>query len=988
LDNLDARNQPNPDGYFDFIEGITIDTRKGRIFFPLVEPFGKDLRDRMTDFQTPEQDREKHLTADKYVFEELYDSTHTKAEQVAEKNKFVLKGHYRSSVSSDIYLNAMNVPRGSVQVTAGGVQLTEGVDYTVDYTLGRVKILNSGLLESGTPIKINLESNSLFRLQTKTLMGTHLNYKFSENFNLGATYMRLTERPLTSKVSMGEEPISNSIYGLNASYRTESQALTTLIDKLPLIETKEPSSITVDGEFAYLRPGQSKIIENYAFIDDFEGAQTKLELKTYINWYHSSAPLDFLNTNDREGIRSGYKRGKLSWFTIDPTFYSKSPPSLPDGELNSHYTREVKMEELFPERDEDIPGFESNIYTLNVVYYPEERGIYNFNTDDLNSEGLLNNPEENWGGMMREIITSDFETSNIEYIEFWMMDPFVENENSNGGDLYFHLGEISEDILRDSRKSFENGYSTTAEIKDVEQTEWGFVPRGQALNTSFNTNEGARQFQDVGLDGLGNFGENNNPEYAFHDSVTQYVDYVQANVANVEAKEKILSDPAADNYEYFLSSNHNENLHGIIERYKNYNGLEGNSPESQSTIESSKSSPDVEDINEDNTLNTTETYYQYRVRLAPQEMRVGENFIVDKVIGNEANGKKVNWYQFRIPIDLYEKTYGEISDFRSIRFMRMVLSGFEEQVVCRFATLELVRGEWRRYKFDLNTAATSLTFQNNTAADFEVSAVNIEENSTKEPIPYTLPPEVTRQNDPSNPQFKELNEQSLLLKVFNLQDNDARAVFKNVDFDFRQYKKIEMYIHAEELENQLVDNYELSAFVRIGSDYQDNYYEYEIPLEITKVNELRAILDESNDDKAKRYIWPDNNNLQLELNELVEAKKERNRLINKDPINYSTQIIYPYSKNPKIKVKGNPTISDVRQIMIGVRNRGDDSGTENDGLPKSVEVWFNELRLTGFNNKGGWAANGRMQVKMADLGVLNLAGATSTPGFGGIEQKV
>lgn len=274
LDQLDSRNEPNPDGKFDFVEGVTIYSRNGRIFFPELEPFGSDLAEKIIG--NPEiSGAEK--TAKKYVFQELYDSTKTKAKQIAEKNKFFLKGKYRSSSSSEIQLNAMNIPRGSVTVTAGGIPLTENQDYTVDYTLGRVKILNQGLLESGTPLKISLESNSLFNLQTKTLLGTHLDYRFSENFNIGATLMRLTERPLTEKVNMGDEPISNTMWGVNTSYRTESQLLTTIIDALPLLETKETSSIAFDAEFAHLIPGQSKAIDKdgIAYIDDFEGGSNQ-----------------------------------------------------------------------------------------------------------------------------------------------------------------------------------------------------------------------------------------------------------------------------------------------------------------------------------------------------------------------------------------------------------------------------------------------------------------------------------------------------------------------------------------------------------------------------------------------------------------------------------------------------------------------------------------------------------------------------------------
>ena len=980
LDSLDSRNEPGPDGVFDYIDGITIDTKKGRVIFPLLEPFGSDLRDRITGFQPDNAIRNK--TADKYVFEELYDSTQTKAKQIAEKNKFVLKGYYRSNSSSEIYLNAMNVPRGSVTVTAGGRILTEGQDYTVDYTLGRVKILNQGLLESGTPIKISLESNSLFKLQTKTLMGTHVDYKISDNFNVGGTVLRRTERPLTQKVNMGDEPISNTMYGFNTSYKTESQFLTTLIDKLPLIETKEPSSIAFDAEFAYLRPDQAKAVkqndESVAYIDDFEGAQTKIELKTYTSWSLASPPKgqpDLFPYANLDSLTSGYNRAKLAWYMVDPIFYNKNKrPAVKEEDLYSHYQREVKMKELFPEKDEEISGIAQRITMFDLAYYPTIRGPYNFNTREINdNDTLLQNPRTKWGGIMREIITSDFETSNVEYIEFWMMDPYAEKPDHKGGDFYIQIGEISEDILRDSRKAFENGLPTSEIVSDVDSTVWGRVPRGQALNKSFNTDPTTRVFQDVGFDGL-----RDEDERSF---------YVNTGSVPITDLPKLGQDISADNYQYFLGGDHDQEQHSILRSYLNFNGVDGNSPTSEQNSggnsQAAKTSPDVEDIDRDNTLNTTETYFQYHVSLRPNDLiNTGDNYIVDKreISSVSNNSTPVTWYQFRIPIDQWERKVGEIEDFKSIRFIRVLLHDFEEDVVCRFATFELVRGEWRRYDYELNTAGASLTQQQG-ETKFEVSAVNIEENTDKEPIGYVLPPGVDRVIDPSQTQLRELNEQSILLKVENLKDNDARSVYKNTKLDLRQYKRMKMWIHAAALINQedLIDDNEVTAFIRMGSDYQNNYYEYEMPLELSK----HYLSTDTN-------VW--RNQIDIELQEFVNIKKNRNNIDRNSPYENLSQTVYSEAigDNHRIKVKGHPSLSDIRQIMLGIRNPGD--GTEviiyNDGEDKSFEVWFNELRLTDFNNEGGWAATGRMQTKLADLGTFSVAGSTSQPGFGGIEQKV
>lgn len=977
LDNLDSRREPYPDGMFDFAEGITINSRNGRVIFPVVEPFGTHLEEQILGPDPYDDNYEKYKrSANKYVFKELYDSTQTKAQQIAEKNKFVLKGHYKSSSSSDIQLNAMNIPRGSVKVLAGGRELEENIDYTVDYTLGRVKILNQGIVESGTPIQIKLESNSLFNMQTKTLLGTHLDYKFSENFNLGGTILRLTERPLTNKVNIGEEPISNTIWGLNTSYRTESQLLTTVVDKLPFLETKEVSSFALDAEFAQLIPGQSKMIgkNGIAYIDDFEGAQTKIELKTFASWNLASAPEDprgtFYNSN-QTGLASGYGRAKLSWYIIDPLFYGSSSFKPGNVDVSSHEVRQIKQKELFPNRDDEISGFESRLSVFNLNYYPNERGPYNYDTD-LTTNGLLPNPEDRWAGLMREIVTTDFEASNIEFIEFWLMDPYVEREGHAGGEMYFHLGEISEDILRDSRKSFENGFPTTDELVNVDSTVWGYVPQGKSLVNAFDNDPDARRRQDIGLDGLNDISEGIRFP-AFQN----------------------LTDPAADNFEYYLSAEHDNNAHDVLQRYKSFNGLEKNSPVAEETgneyAAANKTTPDVEDINRDNTLNTAETYFQYHVSLRPQDFQVGSNYIVDsrEITNVEGNPLPVKWYQFRIPIDDWESKVGGIEDFRSIRFMRIILNGFEQDVVIRFATLNLIRGEWRRYKQDIYQSAPTVTEQTGETI-LEVSSVNIEENGSKVPVNYVLPPGITRMTDPNQPQVRQLNEQSLLLKAYELPDNDGRAVFKNVQLDLRQYKNLEMFIHAAEIpgyEGQLKDN-ELTAFVRIGSDYQNNYYEYEVPLAITPPGQYAS-------DEASK-VWPTANNIKLELSHLVDLKIERNQVMKDDPFVVSQNIYVktvdkedPSKGTNKIKVKGNPNLSNIRQIMIGVRNPGDDAANvTNDGENKSAEVWVNELRLTDFNNEGGWAANGQFQAKLADLGIVSIAGATSKPGFGSIEQTV
>ncbi|HQP81150.1 MAG TPA: cell surface protein SprA, partial [Paludibacteraceae bacterium] len=355
LDRLDSRNEPNPDGKFDYVEGFTVNSSTGRIYFPVVEPFGEHLRKAIGN----------DAIADKYVFQELYDSTLVIARELSEKNKFRLAGEYQASSGSEIRLNAMNVPRGSVKVTAGGRQLVENVDYTVDYTMGTVTILNQSVLAAGTPIDVSLENQSTFNLQRKTLLGTHLEYQFNKNFSVGGTIMHLSEMPLVTKTEMGSEPIANTIWGLNASYRGESQWLTNVIDKIPGINATAPSTIVFNGEFAHLIPGHRKIKHNsgYAYLDDFESTKTGIDLRYPYYWHLASTPYDpapdalFSEAAKSNDVNYGKNRALMSWYSIDNSVFNRNNSTTPehirrDKDLQSnHLTREVLEQEIFPNRE-------------------------------------------------------------------------------------------------------------------------------------------------------------------------------------------------------------------------------------------------------------------------------------------------------------------------------------------------------------------------------------------------------------------------------------------------------------------------------------------------------------------------------------------------------------------------------------------------------------------------------------------------------------
>lgn len=993
LDNLNSQLDREPDGYFDFIDNVTVMVDRGKIVFPVTEPFGSYLASKLRDPKL----------ISKYVFQELYDSTQTTARQMAEKNKFKLTGQYSAESGSEIRLNATSIPQGAVKVTAGGVPLTENTDYTVDYNMGTVRIINQALIESQTPIQVSLESNQFFGFQTKSLVGTHLDYRFSDNFNLGGTFLHLNERPYTQKVNFGEEPISNTIWGLNTSYKTESQFLTNLIDKIPLLSTSTPSTFSFFGEFANLIPGHSRAITNAgnSYIDDFEASEIPLDLKSFNAWTIASLPQGqeqlFPESRFNNNPVSGYNRAKLSWYVIDPLFLrngSSTPGHIKeDANLqSSNFVREIYENEIFPLK-ESASGIPTNLTVLNLAFYPSEKGPYNYDTDPtqyskgMNPDGNLNDPKSRWGGMMREILTSDFETANIQYIKFWVMDPFVENQSLSGGDLYINLGNISEDILRDSRKSFENGLPGSPDVKNVDTTAWGRVPTVQAVVHAFDNAPESRKYQDVGLDGLSD-----------SDEEAYFGNYLQKSmlITTPEAYERIRQDPSNDDFHYFRGSDYDAQQKGILDRYKKYNGLEGNSPTSEMSKESYPTSgstlPDMEDINRDNTLSETESYYQYKVSMRSEDLVVGKNFVVDMIENNDvtlANGhkSKVKWYQFKIPITEYQNIIGPIRDFKSIRFMRMFLKNFNDPIVMRFAKIDLVRAEWRKYNISFMEGGERVTVPEPADGTFEISSVSIEENAGKQPVNYVLPPGFDRITDPQNPQLRQLNEQAMVLRVLNLEDGDARAAYRNVNLDIRQYRRLRMEVHAEAVIGQQLRDDELTAFVRIGSDYKGNFYEYEIPLKLTPPAP-NGYSNKSDADRA--IVWPEANSFNIDLSLLQEAKQERNRQMQLPGSSLSVSDVFVYNNgSARISVSGNPNLSNVRVIMVGVRNP---IKTRNplldDGNPKYGEVWVNELRLSDFVENGGWAANAHFQARLADLGTVDMVGQTSTPGWGSIEKKV
>ena len=977
LDRLNPYNDPQPDGNFDFVDKLTVNRETGLIIFPYLHPFDSALRQLFAQETNPTT---RDFLNQKYVYSELYNDTKAAAELLATKNKFYIVGSFKAGSGKDIIIQGFNIAQGSVKVYAGGTPLQEGTDYTVDYTFGKVTILNEGILSSGKNITINYEQQDPFAFQTRSLLGTRFDYKLNDDINIGSTVLYYNERPLISRNLIGTEPARNLQYGVDLNLRKDSRVLTKMVDALPFLQTKETSTVNLNAEFAQLLPGTSNIVngDGTSFIDDFENSATPYSLLNPTGWKLSTIPKTPDNRFDPSGgalndVTAGYKRAKIAWYQIDNQFYTGGnnrfkPPNITEDDLQNHYVRAVSPQEIFPNFDPFIGNFNEQIF--DIAFYPSERGPYNYNPD-LNPDGTLKNPTTNWGGITTAIRTEvDFDKANIEYLEFWMLDPFINTEkgrindgrgnnepNTTGGQLVFHLGSISEDLMRDGKHAFENGLPADGNLVGggALENNWGYVTTQQYLNNAFDNSGEARANQDVGLDGVGNSKE--------ADSFSAFV-----NAVNPAARQVVLEDPSADDFQHFFGDELDARDAKILERYKNYNGLENNSPISGSNDQFSKSGttiPDNEDLNQDNTLSDLDEYYTYNIDLRPSTVQVGRKYIVDQITSQE--NPEATWYLFRIPVRQFDDKVGDINGFKSIRYARMYMTGFSQPVVLRLAKFRAVGNKWRRYEGNLEESTFGETLEPN-LDNFSVSVVNVEENGSgnSEKPAYIEP--LQRDRDVTSTQQRRLNEQSVQLCVTDLQDGDARAIYKNVTMDFFNYGRVKMFLsaHGANLEDD-----QLHGFVRMGTDFDENYYEIEIPLKITTPGSSTI-----------ESIWPEDNQVDLDLDELYALKAQRDRE------SFPLGETFPRS-GPKqvgkhlIRILGRPDLSQVQVLMIGVRNP-----RTTDAQAKDVCLWANELRLTDFDRTAGWAANVVLNTKLADLGTITGSVRHISFGYGGVQSKI
>ena len=1000
LDRVNSQGEPSPNNELDFNTG-TLDARNGRIVFPYLEPFGERIKEIYEESDLPPDDVEEAI--DQYAFPELYTETRTNARQRSRNNIYEMKGVSRGGVQESFNLGYALV-EGSVSVTANGVELTEGTDYEVDYSIGSIIITNDRYLQSGQEIEIDYENQQAVQIQQTTFTGLRANYEVAENINFGGTYFSLRERPNQDKLLVGDEPVNSSIFGFDGSAEFEAPWLTRALDWLPILSTREESRISISGEFAQLRPDVShppavrRAIDDgqlfpdeergISYIDHFEGSRRTIDLSRAGRWHLAAAPkgipgydddMDNPATSLDDHVQRSDMRAQFSWYSVPRAIQrltGVNPGDYPE-------TQPVAVQDVFPNRD--VQRGEDRLQTLDVYYNPHDRGPYNYNYElrDL----LENRRSEMWGGMTTTLPSGqdNFRRDNIEFLEFWVQPMLPEGREGRpadiedySGTLYIDVGTINEDVMATGVLNTEDGL---ARARNREQDARGrsYVGRPTPDMTGQFSSETIAE-ENVGLDGAvsgdGEFSE----QVLFADFLNRMED---SFADDPEMLQRILDDPSNDQFVYFEEAQmEGKPLHKRFHRMHGY--YEGNAL-SEGNRRPVTNRPNTEGLLNNARLNTEDSYFQYEVNFNPADtsaLSIGDNYVVDKVEGpNPAD----RWYLIRIPLREYERRVGNIDDLERVSHIRMWMSGYEEPFTARFASMELVGNQWQ--------LAPELSEIDNNGTNFQVATINIEENANRQPIPYRTPIGAIRPVDRTQQEQTRGNEQSLQLNVENLRSGDTRFIRRNYTeaLDLLNYDNLRMFVHGEGYERRE----DIELVLRFGNDLESNYYEYRQPISPTDPHyafqqiggEDGTGLDSATEREESDRVWmPDSNNVNIVLSALNALKQARDLDdVDLDEIYVRDDLLEDAAPGAKIAVKGNPSLGRVTDFAVGVRNpHGDENGR---GVPNlDAEVWINELRVSGFEDEQGWAANVNARIDLADFARVNARYNRSTDGFGPLDS--
>ncbi len=1050
LDRLNEDGAPTPDNLFDFLPNYSIIPGDGLLIFPYLEPFGNRIEALIDASQL--SDEAKVQAKDLYVFDDLYTQKQLNATRNTAKNVYLIEGSHKGGIPSFYDLKAYSgLVEGSVRVTSGGNTLVEGSDYIVDYLGGTVTIINDSYIIAGRSINIDWEENAFINLQQKTLLGARLEYLPREEFSAGGTIMRLSQKSLTDKFRVGDEPISNTIWGIDSQLELEPQWLTRAIDWLPLIQTKESSSIVVSGEFAQLRP--SHVLTNafkdqrrdlrkdgrdfypdetqgISYVDDFEGFENLISLMRQGAWLLSSAPVIGVSSqlSESEKDLSNDTRGVLGWYSLNLSTLEQLPGD------RSLAVEAVSPQQVFPNRE--TLQSERFLTTFDFYFTPHGRGPYNYNRD---LGRFLDNPREAWGGMTQRLTegNTDFTSKNIEFVEF-VMRPFPESgDTDQDAKLIIDIGRISEDVIPDNKLNTEDGLSLS-EVGSV-----GALARlstGQQNQKINPIGDSERITEDLGLDGLPSFPNNlfeqqggaGTEQFVFREFLASLDQTVSTRYPDILVREraKALLDPSADDYYYFLNDSFFGNSQlfpggaSVQERFTRFfAGHELNTFDAHQKLgppgdnTGNSRVPDSEDINLNSASDTDNSYFQYELPLnlsTLRELAKPQNtgdYIINEIESKSGGG--TGWYLVRIPIRDFTRRVGGIQDFTLMESIRIWTTGHTSPITVRFATLELVGSQWRSSEIVNTTDADGLMVPPEdpiTGARITIESVNNEENPN-----YEIPSGAIRNRvrAPQSGELRDAREQAMVLRAYQLRPNRHLAVYRTYTSpqNLLRYRNMRMFVHLNGLVNnqplQQKDRGIAKLFVRIGANEDSDYYEYEQPLTPSPLNEIPGESSQRAD-----YLWRTNqpsnpdpdrdafidlNSLNIELSSLNQMKFLRDTYEDDtgapfDPSeifwsdvhsNLQPTIDEFTPPGTRIGVRGSPSLNRVTTIVIGVRNASDE-----EVILDQVNLWVNELRMSGYDQEVGYAAFGTADVKLADLARLRMSMRTQSDGFGSLSSTL
>ncbi len=1047
LDRLNEDGATKPDDIFDFLPNYTVRQGDGYLMFPYLEPFGKRMEDLINAGGLSEED--KAVARERLVFADLYRKKRVNARRNTQLDVYRIEGSFKESVPSSYDLGAFSgVVEGAVRVTSGGVALTEGTDYIVDYNAGTVNIINPAFRTAGREISIQYEQNALINLQKKTLLGARLDYSTSQEFGLGATIMRLSQKSITDKFSIGEEPISNLLWGLDGQLNLEPRWLTRMIDALPLLQTKAPSAISLAVEIAQLRPGHtltnafkderrdlrkigrdfdSDEVAGQSYIDDFEGFENLFSLMRPGAWLLSSAPV--LGTPAGGAGASeeldNNQRSAMGWYQLNSnTLNSFGDPTDPAVGL-------ISPQNVFPNRQ--ATSQQRVLTTLDLFFTPHERGPYNYNTD---LGAFLDDPKSAWGGMTQRLTegNTDFTAKNIEFVEF-VFQPFPEGGDADpDARLYIDLGLISEDVIPDNKLNTEDGLSLSEGGPVGQLARLSTGQQDQVINPIRGED---RITEDLGLDGLASFPNNKfEQEGGLGTESAKFTEFLSSldqttsarfpdHLAREIAKARI--DPSGDDYVYFLDEQFygNSQLYprgaSIQQRFTHFfTGHELNSYEAQKKLSSATDpvgnsrNPDTEDINLNSASDTENSYFQYELPLSIAKLdelaepTSVQDYVVEEIKRND--GKGTGWFLVRIPVKEYTRRVGGIQDFTLIESIRMWTSGHTTPITLRFATLEFVGSQWRKSdavsqhdnEGEMLTSDDPLT-----GPLISISSVNNEENAT-----YAIPNGAvrTRLREIQSGTALDAREQAMVINVQDVEPGRQQAIFRAYTSpeDLLKYRNLRMFVHLNgEINDRLMteeDRGKLTFFMRIGSNEINDYYEYEQPLTPSPLDMLPT------EEIARAdYLWRtyqpdpeggshiDLNSVNIELGALNQLKFLRDNHLDSDGMPFPTTEVFWNDENKvlegtvsgfappgtRLGIKGTPSLARVSTIVMGVRNRAEDGSVLTD-----VNVWVNELRVSGYDEKVGFAGLANARIDLADLASIKAQIRAQTDGFGSLESTL